>query len=52
MSFWRIWREFGNVSLVHSVLAFVAQQNPSQIFFKDIFKIMIFTCNQFESESF
>lgn len=42
----------GNVSIVRGVLAFVAKQNPSQIFLKDSFKYMIFTCNQFESESF
>lgn len=42
----------GNVSIVQGVLAFVVKQNPSQIFFKDSFKIMILTCTQFESESF
>lgn len=42
----------GNVSTVQGVLAFAVKQNANQIFFKDSFKIMIFTCNKFESESF
>lgn len=44
----------GNTSTVQGVLALIVQQIPNQIFLKDVIvlKNMIFTCNQFESESF